>query len=263
MWSRTLAIASSDTRVESVRMYVIRPTEPLARDLHPLIELLGDLHRALHGKPRRLLQLARDERRRRVALALLLGHRLDDVRRLLQVGHHGLRFRLLAELDGPLPLLHQPGIELRRKAGRQTRRDVPVLLHLEGVDGRLAVADELQGDGLHPARAQPPLHLVPQERAQLVADQPVEHPPGLLGVDHALIDLPDAVQRGRHGGPRDLVEHEAADLLLGSHLAHQMPADRFAFSIRVGRDEDPAHAPGGVLQLLDDLLARRNRLVRG
>ena len=39
--------------------------------LDPLVELLREHHRLFDGKPRSLLQFARDERRRRVALALL------------------------------------------------------------------------------------------------------------------------------------------------------------------------------------------------
>ena len=40
-----------------------------------------------------------------------------------------------------------------------------------------------------------------------------------------------------------------------------MPADRFAFAIGVGRDVDVRRVLRGVLQLLDDLLARHERLV--
>src|SRR5690606_5587119 len=46
----------------------------------------------------------------------------------------------------------------------------------------LAVGDEAHGHRLHPARAEPRLHLVPEERAELVAHDAVQHPAGLIRV---------------------------------------------------------------------------------
>ena len=43
----------------------------------------------------------------------------------------------------------------------------------------------------------------------------------------------------------------------------QMPADRFSFPIRVGRDVDLLGLLGGVLQFLQNFLAARNHFVRG
>src|SRR5256885_13233744 len=47
--------------------------------------------------------------------------------------------------------LLEPGLERRRQLGRELGAQVPVLLGHEGVDFGLALADHLQGDGLHPA----------------------------------------------------------------------------------------------------------------
>ena len=61
---------------------------------------------------------------------------------------------------------------------------------------------------------------------------------------------------------RDLVERQPVNLpLLALELLGEMPADRFAFAIRVGRDVDVGRVLGGVLELLDDLLARLDRFV--
>ena len=48
-----------------------------------------------------------------------------------------------------------------------------------------------------------------------------------MGVHHPLVDLDRLIERREHGGPGDLVEHQAADLpLLRAELIGQMPADR-------------------------------------
>ena len=56
---------------------------------------------------------------------------------------------------------------------------------------------------------------------------------------------------------RDLVERQPVDLpLLAPELLGEVPADRLAFAIGVGRDVDVGGILGRVLELLDDLLAR-------
>jgi hypothetical protein len=68
----------------------------------------------------------------------------------------------------------------------------------------------------------------------------------------------------QHALLRDLVEHQPADLLpvAAAELLGQVPADRLAFAIRVGRDENLIGDLGRVLELLEDLLAARDDLVR-
>ena len=48
------------------------------------------------------------------------------------------------------------------------------------------------------------------------------------------------LERGEHALLRDLVEHQAADLLAiaAAELLGEVPADRLALAVRVGRDED-------------------------
>jgi hypothetical protein len=83
-------------------------------------------------------------------------------------------------------------------------------------DLALAVADEPQRDRLHAARGEPAAHLVPEDRADLVAHQPVEDAPGLLRVDLLLVDLAGVLERVLDRALRDLVEDHAADLLLAA-----------------------------------------------
>ena len=67
--------------------------------------------------------------------------------------------------------------------------DAPVLDRPERPDLALALDDQAHGDRLDAAGGQAGPDAAPQERADLVADQPVEDPAGLLGVDQLQVDL--------------------------------------------------------------------------
>ena len=236
---------------------------PFARKLDALVELLRDHHRLLDRKPRGLLELARDERRNGALLPLLCRDGADDPVRLLQVGEDRVGFRLVANLDVRAILFQKTRIELRRHFRGEMRRDVPVLLGDEALDLAFAIDDQLQRNRLDAAGAQAAAHLVPEQRADLVADQPIEHASRLLRVDHLLVDGRRVLHRREDTLLRDLVEHQAPDLLLvpGAELFGQMPADRLPFAVGVGRDVDLGGAFRGVLQLLEDLLPARDDLV--
>ena len=70
----------------------------------------------------------------------------------------------------------------------------------------LAIAHQAQRDRGDPPGADPLLDLAPKERAQPVADQPVDHAPSLLGVDQAHVDLTRRLQGAANRFGRDLVE---------------------------------------------------------
>jgi hypothetical protein len=76
--------------------------------------------------------------------------------------------------------------ERRRLRAFELRLDRPVLLGLERQDLALALADDPHGDRLHAPGRQPAPHLVPEERRQLVAHEPVEHAARLLRVVEVL-----------------------------------------------------------------------------
>ncbi len=92
-------------------------------------------------------------------------------------------------------VLGQARLELVGGGGRAGRAhgrgDLPVFLGDEGPDVALAVGDQPHGDRLNAAGAQVArTHLLPQERAELIADKAIEEPSGLLGVDHVHVDRP-------------------------------------------------------------------------
>ena len=117
---------------------------------------------------------------------------------------------------------------------------------------RLAVGDQPDGDRLDPARAQVAGDLAPEQGAELIAHEPVEEPPGLLGVDHVHVDRADVAERVLDGPLGDLVEGHAADPLVGQvERLLQVPGDRLALAVGVGRQIDHVGPGGLALQLAD------------
>ena len=181
----------------------------LIAHLHAFVELLRRPHRTPRRKPQLfrgfLLDGAGREGRRRLPAALAGTDGRDDERQLFDFGDDvagcllGLDLRLVAvELLQPrlewLAILFEIG------------RDRPVLLRDELPNLLFALDDEPQRDGLHPTGRQTGFDALPQHRGRLVADQSIEHPARLLGVDFALIDVHWVRERLSDGVLRDLVE---------------------------------------------------------
>ena len=167
-----------------------------------------------------------------------------------------IRLGLAADLENRPVLLDQLRVEFRRNRAGEPGEEVPVLLGHEALNLALAFDHELQRDGLHAAGAHPTPHLVPEERADLVADETVEDPPRLLRIDHLHVDVQRLLDRLENCFFCDLVEHQPTDLASAApELFGEMPPDRLPFPIRVGRDVNLAGLFGGALQLGDDLLS--------
>jgi len=147
------------------------------------------------------------------AAALAGRDRRDHERQLLDCGDDV--FRCLLGLDlGFVPFeLLQPRLE-RLAVFLQIGRDGPVFLRDELPDFLLALDDQPQRDGLHPPCRQARLDALPEHRRSLVAHQPVEDAPRLLGVDFALIDVEGIGQRFGDGVFRDLVEQHPLDVAI-------------------------------------------------
>src|SRR5581483_2778117 len=161
-------------------------------------------------------------------------------------------------------LLAERGHELRRGAGRQVRVETPVLLRLESPDLPLALADQPHRHRLHPAGRQPTAHPLPEQRAQLVADQPVEHAARLLGVHLLLVDAPRVQERRLDRPLGDLVEHHPVDAVGRElELLGHVPADRLPLAVGVGRDVEAAGLLGRPLELLERLGLRAHGHVLG
>ena len=187
----------------------------LLTQLDALVQLLRGAHRAAGGEAellgRFLLHRAGRERRRRLAAALAGGNRRHDKRQLLDFGDDGARCGFGFDLRlVPLELL-EPRLE-RLAVLLQVGGNGPVLLRDELPDFFLALDDQPQRHGLHPTGRQAGLDALPEHRRGLVADQTVEHAPGLLRVDFALIDVERVGERFRDRVLRDLVEQHPLDI---------------------------------------------------
>ncbi len=124
----------------------------------------------------------------------------------------------------------------------------PVLHRDERLDLPLALDHQPHRDRLHPAGGEAAAHLLPEQRADLVADQPVEDPARLLRVVLGL------VERARVGDGLldrllgDLVEEHPHRVGVTELLA-EVPGDRLALAVGVGGEEDLVGAQRGLLEL--------------
>ena len=230
-------------------------------DVDAFIEALGDLHGARRREAelarRLLLQGRGGERRIRVALDRLRFDRGDREVRLLQRGLECFGLRARADVE-PVDLLavgaDQTGGEGRVRLRSQMGDDRPIFARNEPFDLELAVADDAQGDRLHPPRRARARQLAPQDRRQGEADQIVERAARPVGVDQGLVDLARMAHRllDRVLGHR--VEHHPIDALVLEQLLAledfmDVPGDRLALAVRVGRQDHPV----GVLDRAADV----------
>src|SRR5574341_985217 len=235
------------------------PLGALRAEVDALVELLRDRHRLLGGEPEPapgfLLERRGDERRRRVPAALAPRHRLHDPPHAFERRHHGARRLLVRERRLLARDFLERRHELRRAPAGEPRVQRPVLDRHERLDLPLPVHDQSHRDGLHAPRGKAALHLLPEQRRETVADEPIEDPAGLLRVDLAEVDLAGLGERGPDGALGDLVERDPVDaLLVDVELLGEVPADRLPFPIRVGGDVERIDLLGCALQLVEDLL---------
>ena len=156
---------------------------------------------------------------------------LDAARRGL-VGEAELLDLLAVELDQ----LERKGLRAVLAFGLER----PVFLRLEDRDLVLALADHAQRRALHAAGRQPAPHLLPQQRREIEADQVVERAARLLRIDEVQRQVARLGHGALHFALGDFVEHHALDFLALEVAAFlqqlaQVPGNRFAFAIRVGR----------------------------
>ena len=131
---------------------------------------------------------------------------------------------------------------------------VPVFVGLEALDLLFAVIDQPHSHALHATCGQAPAHLAPEERAELVAYQTVQHPAGLLGIEQILVNGAGVGHALLHALFGDLVKGDAVGLVgVQPQNVCQMPADGFAFTVRVGRQQHAVCVFGLALELLDEL----------
>ena len=148
---------------------------------------------------------------------------------------------------GEVTALGDPAPVHRDQPGRERRRtlvsgavgpgkdplEVPVTRGAEGDPLAFPGDDEPGGHGLDPSRRQPGHDLLPQHRRDLIAVQPVQHPPGLVGVDKPGVQLAGVVHRVRDGLRRDLVEDHSPGRHLGLEFLEEVPGDGLALAVLI------------------------------
>ena len=189
-----------------------------------------------------------------LALDALYGERrLFDRRDDLFRTRLGQLVRLI--VDAIVFVTVEPRLERRWILRCQAGVEGPVLFGAEGLALALAVDDYPERHRLHPAGADAALDLVPQQRAQLIADQAVEDAARLVRVEQVVIELRGIGDRLFYSGRRNLMQQHAADLGLGlAEMIGDMPCDRLAFAIGVAGEVDVVLALGGGLDLAEYLL---------
>ncbi len=143
------------------------------------------------------------------------------------------------------------------RAGIERRQQVPVLGRGERHALALALDDEPRRDRLHASGREAARHLLPQDGGDLVSVQPIEDASRLLRVDEPGVDAPCLVERTGDRVLRDLVEDHAPNGNLRLQQFDEVPGDRLAFAVLVGREQELVGARELLLQLRDDLLLLR------
>ena len=142
-----------------------------------------------------------------------------------------------------------------------TEVDVPVVGGDERDAFALALDDQADRRALHAAGGQPAVDTAPQHGRHLVAIETVEDAAGLGGVDEAVVEIAwvvDGVVDGRLG---DLVEHHPLHGHLRLEVLEEVPRDRLALAVFVGREIELAGVLQRGLEILDDGLAALGQLV--
>ena len=112
--------------------------------------------------------------------------------------------------------------------------------------------------------AQPAGHLLPEQRRDLVADDTVEDPPGLLGVDAVGLDRTRVAERVLDLRLGDRVEDDALGVLdRVVQRVGDVPGDRLPFAVQVGREPDVFRQLRRLLEVGDGLLRVVHHLVGG
>src|ERR1700674_451323 len=239
---------------------------PLAAELDAFVELLRQAHRPvrLHPQPVRciLLQRARFVGRRRIPHAVFGLNREHLVAGAFELRHDLIDLAFFGEVE--LFLAAQLAVQTRAEdALRQVdlgehRVERPRFDRNELFDLLFPLADQPDRDRLHAARAQALSNLLPEQGAQLVADQPVDHAASLLRVDEILIHRTQRVERLFHSTGRNLVQLDPLWVLQVENV-RKMPGDRLALAVRVRCQQDFGGAFGGGLQILDRRFLARDR----
>ena len=168
-----------------------------------------------------------------------------------------------------LDLLSLEPHQLRREldsAALQISLDGPILALLEPLDLVFALDDHPQGRALHPPRRQPPANLLPQQGRQVEADEVIERPARLLGIDERGRDLAGTGNGLVDRALGDLVEDDPVHRLRVEHVRiaeklGDVPRDRLAFPVGISRQIERFRLLHRAAQGVDVLRVARDGLV--
>ncbi len=251
--------------LHAVRTHIGDQTDGLAANVDALVKLLRDLHSA-RGREAEfggggLLQRGSGKGRCRVALDRFCLDAFDDIAGTFQQRLQLAGFFAIADRARLQPLAiggNQSCLELVAARRFQERREVPVFLGNEALDLGFSIADEAQRNRLHAAGGTRAGQLAPENRREVEADEVIERAACQIGIDQRDVDVARIGHRIEHGLLGDRVEDDALDRLAVDHAllvqkVENMPGDRFAFAIRVGRQEQGIggfHRVGNILHAL-------------
>ena len=237
--------------VERVGAHVRDETHLAVADVDALVQLLRRAHGFLRTERELarglLLQRRGGERGGRVAPPLFLVDLQDRENALSGFAQRALDFTRL--LRGGEAELFDLGTGVLDQLARkflfrvfEFRVHGPVFARDEGGDFILALADHAQRRTLHAPGGKTGPDLLPQQRRQVEAHEEIQGAAGLLGVHQLQGQLARPRHRLAHGILGDFVEYDARHGLafeLAERLQElvQMPGNRFAFAVGVGREE--------------------------
>ena len=137
-------------------------------------------------------------------------------------------------------------LDLEGHAGRK----FPRFTGGEGANLLLALHHDAGGHALHAACAQSASDLLPEDGGDLVAHDAIDDAASLLSIDAIHVDGTRRLERALHFALGDRVEGHALGLgrLHAEHLG-EVPGDRFALAVQVGREPDFVGALGQPTQL--------------
>ena len=131
-----------------------------------------------------------------------------------------------------LPCRGQIGLCIRCK----DRWHQPVFFRVKNANFAFPQDDDLDGNGLHSSGTQAASNLFPQKRTDLIPNNPVQNPPGLLCHHTIHIDLAGIFEGLFNSVLGDRVKHDAIGIFVFEAQAFfQMPCNRLPLTVKVSR----------------------------
>ena len=182
---------------------------------------------------------------------------LEDLVLGCRLGQLPLAGEVLGRCQAPVTQLDHLSLEGRRlvilgingRSGCQLGHQIPVGRTDEGHSLPLTLDNQPGGHGLDTSRTQAGPHLPPEHGREFVPVEAVQHPPGLLGIDHVGVHIAGVIQGVLDGLRGYLVEDHAFDGDLGFEGLHQVPGDGLPLAILISCQIQLIGTLQGLLQL--------------